>query len=65
MGRRGVAPREKYIANLLKDLDKALKKSTGKWKIAIGHHTMRSVSHHGNTEELLQLLLPILEVTQK
>ncbi|CAL4938464.1 unnamed protein product [Urochloa decumbens] len=58
---RGVAPREKYIANLLKDLDEAMKKSTAKWKIAIGHHTMRSVSHHGDTEELLQLLLPILK----
>ncbi|CAN6295834.1 unnamed protein product [Urochloa humidicola] len=58
----GVGPREKYIANLLKDLDEAMKKSTAKWKIAIGHHTMRSVSHHGDTEELLQLLLPILKV---
>ncbi|CAN6313458.1 unnamed protein product [Urochloa humidicola] len=58
---RGVAPREKYIANLLKDLDEAMKKSTAKWKIVIGHHTMRSVSHHGDTEELLQLLLPILK----
>ncbi|CAL4913480.1 unnamed protein product [Urochloa decumbens] len=58
---RGVSPREKYIANLLKDLDEAMKKSTAKWKIAIGHHTMRSVSHHGDTEELLQLLLPILK----
>lgn len=42
-----------------------MKKSNAKWKIAVGHHTMRSVSHHGDTEELLQLLLPILKVTQK
>jgi tartrate-resistant acid phosphatase type 5 len=41
-----------------------MKKSTAKWKIAVGHHTMRSVSHHGDTEELLQLLLPILKVTR-
>lgn len=59
---RGVAPRKNYIANLLKDLDEAMKKSTAKWKIAVGHHTMRSVSDHGDTEELLQLLLPVLKV---
>ncbi|KAF7054740.1 hypothetical protein CFC21_062367 [Triticum aestivum] len=59
---RGVAPRENYIANLLKDLDEAMKKSTAKWKIAIGHHTIRSVSDHGDTKELLQLLLPVLKV---
>ncbi|GJN30838.1 hypothetical protein PR202_gb19176 [Eleusine coracana subsp. coracana] len=29
------------------DLDEAMKKSTAKWKIAVGHHTMRTVSHHG------------------
>jgi tartrate-resistant acid phosphatase type 5 len=59
---RGVSPREKYINTLLKDLDAAMKKSTAKWKIAVGHHTMRTVSHHGDTVELLQLLLPILKV---
>uniref|UniRef100_A0A453IJE7 Calcineurin-like phosphoesterase domain-containing protein n=1 Tax=Aegilops tauschii subsp. strangulata TaxID=200361 RepID=A0A453IJE7_AEGTS len=44
------------------DLDEAMKKSTAKWKIAIGHHTIRSVSDHGDTKELLQLLLPVLKV---
>ncbi|KAL6649565.1 hypothetical protein ACP70R_013789 [Stipagrostis hirtigluma subsp. patula] len=58
---REVAPREKYISNLLKDLDEAMKKSTAKWKIAVGHHTMRSVSDHGDTKELVQLLLPVLK----
>nr|TKV97203.1 hypothetical protein SEVIR_9G478800v2 [Setaria viridis] len=58
---REVAPREKYLANLLKDLDEAMKKSTATWKIAVGHHTMRSVSDHGDTKELLQLLLPVLQ----
>jgi tartrate-resistant acid phosphatase type 5 len=88
---RGVAPRGKYIANLLKvhfwkealsmlqklrektsfvdsgmqDLDDALNKSTASWKIVIGHHTMRSVSEHGDTKELLKLLLPVLKVIQK
>uniref|UniRef100_A0A0E0CXP3 Purple acid phosphatase n=1 Tax=Oryza meridionalis TaxID=40149 RepID=A0A0E0CXP3_9ORYZ len=59
---RGVAPRQKYITNLLKDMDEAMKKSTAKWKIAVGHHTIRSVSDHGDTKELLQLLLPVLKV---
>ena len=90
-----MAPRGKYIANLLKvrtrntfrsvrekatyesklvflklflysamqDLDVAMKKSTARWKIVVGHHTMRSVSEHGDTEELLKLLLPVLKVT--
>jgi hypothetical protein len=44
------------------DLDEAMKKSTATWKIAVGHHTMRSVSDHGDTKELLQLLLPVLQV---
>ncbi|KAG8096860.1 hypothetical protein GUJ93_ZPchr0013g36374 [Zizania palustris] len=59
---REVTPRQTYIANLLKDMDEAMKKSTAKWKIAIGHHTIRSVSDHGDTKELLQLLLPVLKV---
>lgn len=40
-----------------------MKKSTATWKIAVGHHTMRSVSAHGDTQELLELLLPVLKVT--
>ncbi|ONL95799.1 Purple acid phosphatase 3 [Zea mays] len=60
---RGVAPRGNYLANLLKDLDVAMKKSTARWKIVVGHHTMRSVSEHRDTEELLELLLPVLKVT--
>jgi len=58
---RGVVPRGKYIANLLKDLDEAMEKSTAMWKIVVGHHTMRSVSDHGDTKELLKLLLPVLK----
>ncbi|CAN6288566.1 unnamed protein product [Urochloa humidicola] len=57
---REVAPRQEYIENLLKDLDVAMKRSRAKWKVAVGHHTMRSVSAHGDTQELLQLLLPVL-----
>jgi hypothetical protein len=33
------------------DLDEAMKRSTAKWKIAVGHHTMRSVSDHGDTAD--------------
>ncbi|KAG2562575.1 hypothetical protein PVAP13_8KG272500 [Panicum virgatum] len=58
---KGVAPRETYIANLLKDLTCALKQSKATWKIVIGHHAIRSVSEHGDTQELVQQLLPILK----
>ncbi|XP_074588776.1 purple acid phosphatase 17-like [Curcuma longa] len=58
---RGVAPRGAYISTLLKDLAAALQESTAPWKIVIGHHTMRSVSEHGDTPELIALLLPVLK----
>ncbi|KAG2558127.1 hypothetical protein PVAP13_8NG140800 [Panicum virgatum] len=58
---RGVAPRETYIANVLKDLASALKRSKATWKIVVGHHAIRSVSEHGDTQELVQQLLPILK----
>ncbi|KAK1264011.1 Purple acid phosphatase 17 [Acorus gramineus] len=58
---RDVAPRDTYIANVMKDLESALKESTARWRIVIGHHTIRSVSIHGDTSELNQLLLPILQ----
>ncbi|KAE8125872.1 hypothetical protein FH972_020641 [Carpinus fangiana] len=31
------------------------------WKIVVGHHTVRSIGHHGDTMELVMQLLPILE----
>ncbi|ONK65336.1 uncharacterized protein A4U43_C07F36070 [Asparagus officinalis] len=58
---RQVAPRENYVSSLLKDLDMALKQSTATWKFVIGHHAIRSVSEHGDTPELIEHLLPILE----
>ncbi|KAG6538761.1 hypothetical protein ZIOFF_003889 [Zingiber officinale] len=58
---RGVAPRETYISNLVKDLDLALKESPARWKVVVGHHTIRSASVHGDTIELQLLLLPILK----
>ncbi|KAL9248053.1 hypothetical protein vseg_021416 [Gypsophila vaccaria] len=58
---RGVLPRQKYLSNLLKDVDQALKRSKATWKFVIGHHTIMSAGHHGNTQELVQQLLPILK----
>ncbi|KAK6148001.1 hypothetical protein DH2020_018913 [Rehmannia glutinosa] len=39
---RGVSPVNTYTANLLKDLEKALKESRATWKIVVGHHAIRS-----------------------
>ncbi|ONI31897.1 hypothetical protein PRUPE_1G337500 [Prunus persica] len=58
---RGVTPREDYLSNLLKDVDSALKDSSAKWKIVVGHHTIKSAGHHGVTQELVTQLLPILK----
>ncbi|XP_074345800.1 purple acid phosphatase 3-like isoform X2 [Apium graveolens] len=58
---RGVLPRDKYISTLLKDLDVALRESTARWKIVVGHHTIKSAGHHGNTQELVSQLLPLLQ----
>ncbi|KAK9735356.1 hypothetical protein RND81_04G200900 [Saponaria officinalis] len=58
---RGVLPRQKYLSNLLKDVDRALEESKAKWKFVVGHHTILSAGHHGNTQELVDHLLPILE----
>ncbi|GAV59393.1 Metallophos domain-containing protein [Cephalotus follicularis] len=58
---RGVFPREDYLTNLLRDVDLALKQSKAKWKIVVGHHTIKSAGHHGNTDELAMQLLPILK----
>ncbi|QHO04002.1 Purple acid phosphatase [Arachis hypogaea] len=44
-----------------KDLHFALKRSNANWKIVVGHHTIRSAGFHGNTLELQNLLLPILQ----
>ncbi|GAA0171772.1 hypothetical protein Leryth_023814 [Lithospermum erythrorhizon] len=57
---RGVTPLRRYISNVLTDLQLALKKSKAKWKIVVGHHAIKSVGHHGDTVELVNLLLPIL-----
>ncbi|KAA8541408.1 hypothetical protein F0562_025371 [Nyssa sinensis] len=58
---RGVTSPKAYTAKLLKDLESALRESTAKWKIVVGHHAVRSVGHHGDTPELVMRLLPILQ----
>ncbi|KAL0383294.1 UNVERIFIED_CONTAM: Purple acid phosphatase 3 [Sesamum calycinum] len=60
----GVLPRKTYISNLLKDLDTALKTSKAAWKIVVGHHPIRSIGKQGDTKELLEKLLPILEANK-
>ena len=58
---RGLNSRNKYTSELLKDVEKALTESTAKWKIVVGHHAIKSVGHHGDTQELVKHLLPILQ----
>ncbi|KAL8218502.1 hypothetical protein R6Q57_021906 [Mikania cordata] len=61
---RGVIPREEYLSNVLKEVDMALEESSARWKIVIGHHTIFSAGSHGNTQELIDQLLPILEAKE-
>ena len=43
-------------------LDRSLAKSDAAWKIVVGHHTLRSGgSEHGDTPELVERVLPILQ----
>ncbi|XP_039046381.1 purple acid phosphatase 3-like [Hibiscus syriacus] len=58
---RGITPRTNYITNLLKDVESVLRDSRAKWKIVVGHHAIRSIGYHGDTEELKSQLLPILK----
>eukprot|EP01018_Ginkgo_biloba_P005118 Gb_14816 [translate_table: standard] len=58
---RGILPRRKYLRRQLQDVTMALNASNATWKIVVGHHPIRSVGHHGDTSELIQQLLPILE----
>ncbi|CAN0876803.1 Purple acid phosphatase 8 [Linum grandiflorum] len=58
----GLLPnRATYLSNLLRDLDSGLRASNARWKIVVGHHTIKSAGHHGNTVELEAQLLPVLE----
>jgi tartrate-resistant acid phosphatase type 5 len=58
---RGIENRRTYVKNLLNDVESALSRSAATWKIVVGHHAIRSIGHHGDTQELIKLLLPILK----
>ncbi|GFP85756.1 purple acid phosphatase 3 [Phtheirospermum japonicum] len=61
---KGVLPRDRYISSLLRDLRTNLKVSNATWKIVVGHHPIRSVGKRGDTQELVQQLLPILQANK-
>ncbi|KAM6568065.1 hypothetical protein CsatB_016050 [Cannabis sativa] len=61
---RAISSRKDYISSLLMDVEKILKESHATWKIVVGHHAIRSVGHHGDTKELIEQLLPILEANE-
>jgi len=42
-------------------LDRNLEKSTATWKVVVGHYPIFSNGHHGDTNELVEDLLPILK----
>jgi len=42
-------------------LERNLEKSTSTWKIVVGHYPVFSNGHHGNTDDLVQDLFPILK----
>ncbi|GFZ21366.1 purple acid phosphatase 3 [Actinidia rufa] len=51
----------RWLCFSMQDLELALRESNANWKIVVGHHTIRSVIHHGDTPELIDQLLPMLE----
>ncbi|KAK8486185.1 hypothetical protein V6N11_069138 [Hibiscus sabdariffa] len=60
----GILPRKNYLNNLLMEVESGLRESSAAWKIVVGHHTIKSAGHHGNTVELNVHLLPLLQAYQ-
>ncbi|XP_024529679.1 purple acid phosphatase 3 [Selaginella moellendorffii] len=58
---RGLAPRQEQLRSQVERLDRLLASSRATWKIVVGHHTMHSFGHHGDSVELLDQILPVLE----
>ncbi|MCO5613002.1 hypothetical protein L7F22_067275 [Adiantum nelumboides] len=58
---RGLAPRAEQLQFQLQELALSLQASNATWKMVFGHHTIRSIGHHGDMSELVEQLLPILE----
>lgn len=42
-------------------LERGLGQSTANWKVVVGHYPVFSHGHHGNTDELVRDLLPLLK----
>ncbi|GER53769.1 purple acid phosphatase [Striga asiatica] len=60
----GIMPRDEYLSSLKRNLDLSLKTSLAPWKIVVGHHAIRSIGYHGDTHEIVDQLLPILEANK-
>lgn len=58
---RGVEPKEEYLRKQREFLATGLESSNATWKIVLGHHPIRTVGQHGNTVELEDQVLPILQ----
>ncbi|KAG6401839.1 hypothetical protein SASPL_138707 [Salvia splendens] len=58
---RNVLPRDRYMSSTLKNMNVSLEHSKAPWKIVVGHHTIRSIGYHGDTQEMIDHFLPILE----
>lgn len=52
---------EEFDGEQQKWLAKAIKNSTAKWKIVYGHHPIFSHGEHGDTDNLISDLLPIID----
>lgn len=53
--------RQPTVQRQLDWLDEGLSKSRARWKVVVGHHTIFSGGHHGNTAELQEDVRPLLE----
>ncbi|KAI3894661.1 hypothetical protein MKW92_002849 [Papaver armeniacum] len=60
--RRGLTSRNDYIPKYLEELKTVLKESDAKWKIVVGHHTLRSAGQHRDTRNLLNNFFQLLSV---
>ncbi|XP_023638021.1 purple acid phosphatase 7-like [Capsella rubella] len=50
-----------YVSRYGLDLDLAIKNSRATLKFVVGHHGIKTASHHGVTQELIDQPLPVLE----
>ena len=62
--RMGAEIRSQDSGKQLAWIEEQLAKSTAPWKIVIGHHPIYSGGEHGDTRELVERLLPLLQKYQ-